>query len=339
MICYNAHMWRLFIGPILVSAAAFIALFLWGGFAALSLTFFLSLLEVSLSFDNAVVNAKVLTRMSDVWRRRFLTWGMLVAVFGTRLVLPILIVSIAAWVSPIAITFMLFTNPEAYSHLIESVSPIIHSFGGAFLMMVALRYFFDEAKNVHWIHALEKHFTTWGRIQAIEVLVTLTVILLTARIVPSEAVMVLAAGCIGIMLFILMEGLVHILGDSAKHVERAGVGLFVYLNLLDAAFSLDGVIGAFALTTQIIVIIAGLGIGAYFVRTLTIFFVRKRTLATLIYLEHGAYWAIAALALCMFVNIGHNLPEAVVGTISILFIGAAYLSSLRAHKLRTADGL
>lgn len=332
-------MWRLFLGPIVASFLVFLAVFWWGGAAALSLAFFLTLLEVSLSFDNAVVNAKVLTRMEEVWRHRFLTWGMVVAVFGTRLVLPILIVAIAAGISPLVIAYMLFADPSGYSRLIDTASPVIRSFGGAFLMMVALRYFFDEAKNVHWIHFVESRLTLWGRVQAIEVLITLVAVLITSWAVPGDAARIVTAGSIGIILFILMEGLVHLLGASSGSIGRVGVGLFVYLNLLDAAFSLDGVIGAFALTTNILVIIAGLGIGAYFVRTLTIFFVRKRTLATLMYLEHGAYWAIAALALCMFINVATDLPGALVGTISILFIGAAYFSTLREHKLRSANNL
>jgi len=332
-------MWKLFIAPFTVSFIGFFIVYWFGGFAALSLVFFLTLLEVSLSFDNAVVNAKVLERMDEKWRKRFLTWGMLVAVFGTRLVLPVLIVAAAAWVSPITITHLLFANPQEYSHMIERVAPIIHAFGGAFLLMVALRYFFDQAKSIHWIHPVEKHLTVWGRVQAMEVLITMVVILLTAWTVPEHAAMILAAGCIGIMLFILMEGLVHALDDGAKHVAKAGLSLFLYLNLLDAAFSLDGVIGAFALTTDIIIIITGLGIGAYFVRTLTLYFVRRRTLATLLYLEHGAYWAIAALGLCMFINIGTHLSEALVGTISILFIAAAYFSSLKVRGVSRADDL
>lgn len=330
-------MWKLFIPPLVVSLLAFVTVLWFGGVAALTLAFFLTILEVSLSFDNAVINAKILVRMEEKWRRRFLTWGMLVAVFGTRLVLPILIVSIATFTSPFAIAFFLFADPQVYSHLIESVSPSIHAFGGAFLLMVALHYFFDEAKSIHWIHFIERRLTRWGQIEAIEVLLTLMLLLITAWSVPQYALMILASGVVGIIVFILIEAIVHLLGASAGTVGKEGVALFVYLNLLDAAFSLDGVIGAFALTSQILIIIAGLGIGAYFVRTLTIFFVRRRTLATLVYLEHGAYWAICALAFCMFINIVTPVPDAFIGTISILFIGAAYLSSLRVSRLPEPD--
>ncbi len=326
------RMFRLFVGPTLVSLLIFFAAYWFGGVGALSVVFFLSLLEISLSFDNAVINAKILTKMEEKWRQRFLTWGMLLAVFGTRLVLPILVVSIAAGVSPIAIGFLLFVNPDEYAKLADASSSVIHAFGGAFLLMVALRYFFDQTKSEHWITVIEKRLTVWGRVEAIEVMLTLMALLTTSFFVPGEATHILTAGCIGIILFIIIEGVVQALGAPKAGIERAGLGLFIYLNLLDAAFSLDGVIGAFALSTQILVIIAGLGIGAYFVRTLTVYFVRRHVLATLVYLEHGAYWAICALAICMFLSIGVPLPDALVGTISILFIGSAYVSSLRERR-------
>src|SRR5690606_8056995 len=126
-------------------------------------------LEVTLSFDNAVVNAKVLANMEEKWRRRFLTWGILLAVFGTRLVLPVLIVAAAAWVSPIAATVLAFNDPVAYGELLSHAAPAILAFGGAFLLMVSLQYFFDTAKDVHWIALIERHLAKWGRVEAIEI--------------------------------------------------------------------------------------------------------------------------------------------------------------------------
>ncbi|MEK9177041.1 MAG: DUF475 domain-containing protein, partial [Patescibacteria group bacterium] len=96
-----------------------------------------------------------------------------------------------------------------------------------------------------------------------------------------------------------------------------------------SAFSLDGVVGAFALTSAIPVIAVGLGIGAYFVRSLTIYMVRERTLETLRYLEHGAHWAIFGLAGSMFANLIVEVPELVTGGIGFVFLVAAYYSSLR----------
>ena len=307
--------------------------------AALSLAFFLAILEISLSFDNAVINAKVLSRMSELWRQRFLTWGMLISVLGARLLLPMLIVALAAHMSPLFIAYLVLADPVGYAHLVSSIEPTVYSFGAAFLMMVSLKYFFNETKEVHWISGVERRLVAWGRVNAVEVLVTLAVLLGMTLVLPGEALTILSAGVVGIILFILMEGVVEMLGASASALARGGVGLFLYINLLDAAFSLDGVIGAFALTSQVLIIVAGLGIGAYFVRSLTILLVRKRTLATLVYLEHGAYWAIFALSLCMFIGLARPVPDAIVALVSILFIGSAYLSSLRAQGAKVSESL
>ena len=333
------NMWRLFIAPIIVSIITLCAVWHWGGVAALSLAFFLAILEISLSFDNAVINAKVLSRMSELWRQRFLTWGMLISVLGARLLLPMLIVALAAHMSPLFIAYLVLADPVGYAHLVSSIEPTVYSFGAAFLMMVSLKYFFNETKEVHWISGVERRLVAWGRVNAVEVLVTLAVLLGMTLVLPGEALTILSAGVVGIILFILMEGVVEMLGASASALARGGVGLFLYINLLDAAFSLDGVIGAFALTSQVLIIVAGLGIGAYFVRSLTILLVRKRTLATLVYLEHGAYWAIFALSLCMFIGLARPVPDAIVALVSILFIGSAYLSSLRAQGAKVSESL
>ncbi|MBY0473007.1 DUF475 domain-containing protein [Patescibacteria group bacterium] len=325
-------MLKLFIGPILLTIVAFGASYYWGGAAMLGLVMFLAILEISLSFDNAVVNAKALMRMEAKWRRRFLTWGMFAAVFGARLVFPILFVSFAVALSPLKVIFLVFVNPAEYSHLVEAAAPVIHALGGSFLGMVALKYFFDEAKRVHWIHVVEKRLASWGRVQAIEVGVILSILLVCTWIVPEHGSQILGAGAIGVVLFILMEGMVDVLGASAARNVKQGFALFMYLNLIDAAFSFDGVIGAFTLTTQISAIVIGLGLGAYFVRTFTLVLVERKTLTSLVYLEHGAYWAIAALSLCMFTALFQHVPEAIAGTISLVFIGASYISSLHHNK-------
>ena len=314
----------------LVTAVGLVAMYFYGGVAALFTAMLLVLLEVTLSFDNAVVNAKVLKKMSPLWQRRFLTWGILIAVFGTRFVLPILIVSLVVWASPWAITLMALFDPTHYGELLHAAGYAIHSFGAAFLMMVALKYFLDAEKEVHWIHTLEKHLTLWGRIEAIEIVIALIVIAGISFVVPFDArATVLVAGVMGVILFIVMQGITSAFSVEAKEAATQSVALFIYLEVLDAAFSLDGVIGAFALTSAIPIIAVGLGIGAFFVRSLTLYMVKERTLDTLKYLEHGAHWAIFGLAVSMFVSLLTEVPEIVTGTIGIIFVAAAYWSSLR----------
>ncbi len=313
-----------------VTVVGLLAMYLYGGIAALLTALLLVLLEVTLSFDNAVVNAKVLKKMSAVWQRRFLTWGILIAVFGTRFVLPILIVSVVVWASPWAITLMAIFDPVHYGELLHKAGYAIHSFGAAFLIMVALKYFLDEKKEVHWIQVLEKHLTLWGRIEAIEIVLALMVVAGISFIVPAAAsATVLVGGITGVILFIVMQGITSAFSVEAKETATQSFALFMYLEVLDAAFSLDGVIGAFALTSAIPIIAVGLGIGAFFVRSLTVYMVREKTLDTLKYLEHGAHWAIFGLAVSMFVSLLTEVPEFVTGTIGIVFVLAAYWSSVR----------
>jgi hypothetical protein len=321
-----------FFWSILISLLAFTIVGVKAGLSALLLVIILSILEVTLSFDNAVVNAKILEKMSPVWQKRFLTWGILVSVFGTRFVLPILIVSAAVWASPIYITQLAFNDPAAYGHLLEGVHGSITAFGGMFLLMVSLKYFFNKAKDLHWIEVIEKHLVKWGRIEAIEIALALILLATLSFFTHSDQASVLIAGIIGLILFIIMEGVAGSLSVESTDIAASGLTLFIYLNILDSAFSLDGVVGAFALTNDLIIIVTGLGIGAYFVRSLTLYFVKQRTLSHLIYLEHGAHWAILGLAVAMLANLVVHIPEVVTGLIGLCFVGLAYYSSLKHGK-------
>ncbi|NBV77872.1 DUF475 domain-containing protein [bacterium] len=299
------------------------------GATAFFIALLLVVLEVTLSFDNAVVNAKVLAGMPPVWQKRFLTWGILIAVFLTRAVLPILIVAVSIMSSPWLVTKMAFESPQEYAHLLKGAKYAIYSFGGIFLLLVSLKYFFDERKERHWIRVVEQYLSKWGRIEAIEIFVALIVLAVSAYLVPTQSSAILFAGVIGLALFILVQGLASMFSVKSSTVAHSGLASFIYLNILDAAFSLDSVVGAFALTTQIAVITVGLGIGAYFVRALTIYMVRHGTLHNLIYIENGAHWAILGLALAMFAGLFVDVPEPITGLVGLLFVGFAYWSSVR----------
>lgn len=319
---------------ILITVLALTGVFLWGGIKALVLAFILMVLEVTLSFDNAVVNARVLTQMTPVWQQRFITWGIPVAVFGTRFLLPIFIVAIAVSLSPLEVAHIALFDPAHYGELLHGVHQIIAAFGGMFLLMVALKYFFDSGKDVHWIGSIERHLTQFGKIEAIEIGLALgTLITLALFAGNGHAEGILFGGSIGIVLFIFIQGLSKTFsGAVEKTAVAGGFALFMYLEVLDAAFSLDGVVGAFAVTTDLPIIVAGLGIGAFFVRSLTVYMVKEKTLDTLVYLEHGAHWAIFGLALCMFISIFREVPEIVTGGIGFVFVALAYYSSIKERK-------
>lgn len=296
----------------------------------------LAVLEVSLSFDNAVVNAAVLKDMDEVWQRRFLTWGMVIAVFGMRIVFPLAIVAIAAGIGPIQAFELSLDRPEQYEAIVSGAHVGIAGFGGAFLAMVGLSFFFDGEKDVHWIRWVEEKLAVISHIKAAEIALLLVALYAITLALPAEdGLTFLVAGTLGVVAFIAVEavGAVLEMREAARGAAvRSGLGGFLYLNVLDASFSFDGVIGAFALSNNMIVIALGLSIGAMFVRSMTILLVRKGTLGEYVYLEHGAFWAILALAGIMLLSARWHIPETVTGLIGAAMIGASLYWSVRHNK-------
>ena len=300
----------------------------------------LGVLEVSLSFDNAVVNATVLEHMDAIWRRRFITWGIAIAVFGMRIVFPLIIVAIIAHIGPIDALVLAATNPDEYSRHLTSAHVSVSAFGGAFLAMVGLKHFFDIDKEDHWIAVIERPLTKLGRIEAAELGLVMLLLWLVGRVLPEhERYEFLLAGIFGLITYIAVDGISAILDpDSAASgaATRSGAASFLYLEVLDASFSFDGVIGAFALSNNLFVIAIGLGIGAMFVRSLTIMLVDQGTLTSYRYLEHGAFYAIIALGVIMFLKTIIHVPEAVTGLIGAAFIGLSFYDSVRHNRRQAA---
>jgi hypothetical protein len=294
----------------------------------------LSILEVSISFDNAVVNATVLKKMTPIWQKRFLTWGILIAVFGMRLVFPVAIVSIAAAMTPWESLQLAFLQPAQYAERMLSVSHQVSAFGGAFLLLVALKFFFDAEKTVHWFNPLEKRLAQLGKLPSFEIGLTILALFIFSKFMPQELqAEYLIAGVIGVLTFIAVDALgayLEFTSEQTKDIHKASVGMFIYLEVLDASFSFDGVIGAFALSQDLLVIAVGLGIGAFFVRSLTIFMVEEEVLEQFQFLEHGAFYAVASLAAVMFIHPLVHIPEVVTGLLGVGFIGWAFLSSRKA---------
>lgn len=296
----------------------------------------LAVLEISLSFDNAIVNANKLKTMDPVWQRRFLTWGIIIAVFGMRIVFPLLIVVIAANIGPVDAVVLAAARPEEYARIMYEAHLPIAAFGGTFLMMVGLSYFFDHEKDVHWVGALERFMARYSTIKGIEVAVVLILMLVVSRLLePYEAQVFTKAAIYGLLTFLLVELVGGILDKSQEALDMAakgGVGAFLYLEVLDASFSFDGVIGAFALSQNLFIIAIGLGIGAMYVRSMTIMLVEKGTLAQYRYLEHGAFYAIIILAVVMYVQTLVRVPEVVTGLGGAALIGVSLWSSIRWNR-------
>lgn len=324
---------------IIITVICMIAAYFLKGLEATALVLILGFLEVSLSFDNAVVNASVLKKMPPVWQQRFLTWGMLIAVFGMRLVFPVAIVAFATGVSFYDVTQMALHDPMQYAHHLENSHTLIAAFGGTFLLLVAFSFLLDDDRDIYWLGKMEEKIQSLSKVDAVSTTMTLATLLATYHFVAAEHQHnVLMGGIWGIFLYGLVSSLDRFfqsddesesLSDVAKNT---GIMSFLYLEILDASFSFDGVIGAFAITRDVLVIMMGLGVGAMFVRSLTIFLVRKGTLDEYIFLEHGAHYAIGALALIMLVSTFQPIPEIFTGLIGATLIGLSLWSSIQDRR-------
>lgn len=338
-----------FLGSYIITIFGVVAAYLWGehvhsgtGLTCVFIVLVLAILETSLSFDNAVVNAMKLEKMSHKWRHRFLTWGIAIAVFGMRFLFPVLVVAIFAKLDMLTVTHIALTDSAKYAHYLHETHAPIVTFGGTFLIMLFLNYFFDHQKVVHWIKPIESHLSTLDHIKGIEIVITLLSVVIVQNFIPNaQKVAVILSGIAGIITYLLIDGVAHFLEKheemrnaqcAADSVKCAGLISFIYLELIDASFSLDGVLGAFALSNDVLIITIGLAIGAMFVRSLTIMLVEKKTLAKFLYLEHGAHWAIGALAIIMLVSTVKEVPEVVTGLIGLVFIVAALISSIVHNK-------
>lgn len=300
----------------------------------------LAVMEVSLSFDNAVVNASILKDWDEYWRTLFLTVGMIVAVFGMRLVFPLVIVAMTADMGIIEVWNLAISNPDEYSKALTSHHAEVSVFGGMFLLMVFLNFIFDNEKEIHWLGKLEEKLGVLGRVEAISIFIALIALMLCLTLVDeTEQFKVLTAGIWGLIIYVGVD----MLGSLMEHetsdlnagevIKRGSIGGFLYLEVLDASFSFDGVIGAFAITKDIVIIMIGLGIGAMFVRSLTIYLVEKETLGEYRYLEHGAHYAIGILAVIMLLSLKFHIPEVITGLIGILFIGLSIWSSIKHNRI------
>ena len=308
----------------------------------------LAALEISLSFDNAIVNANKLVEMTPIWQRRFLTWGILIAIFGMRIIFPLVIVTIFAWINPFAAMHLALSDPDQYSHIIGEAHDPISAFGGTFLMLVALKFFVNEDKSVDWFVGLEKRLRKVASIRGFEIAFVLCIIVGVCQFLPeTKYASFLMSALFGLLVFLLVDGLGSYLdgiaGSTTSMAARGGLGAFLYLEVLDASFSFDGVIGAFALTTNILLIAIGLGIGAMYVRSMTIMLVERGTLAEFRYLEHGAFYSIFALSVIMFLQSLFHVPELITGSIGFSLIGFAFYQSIQHNKneaaVKTAEGI
>ncbi len=335
----SAHPFRIFGFSGAITLLTLVLVWIFMGPQAAVLAAILCVIEITFSFDNAIINARVLKTLSPFWQQLFLTVGILIAVFGMRLVFPIAIVAATTSLNWQDVLNLALNDPDRYAHALEGAAPLITAFGGSFLMMLGLHFFFDWQRKVTWLpleKPLIKMHSNW--LPAVITLFTLIgVVVIPEHPAPRNA---LIAGIAGIVTYLVVHGLSEAIGHNksltgAKHkVGLAAFWTFLYLEVLDASFSFDGVIGAFAVTSDVIIIAAGLGVGAFWVRSLTIYMVRKQILDHYKFLEHGAHYTIVLLSIIMLVSVFIHLPEVVPGLLGIGVIGASVYASIRQRRRR-----
>lgn len=358
--------WKTFRLSIIVSVIALAVAFMYGGIAALFTVFLLGIMEISLSADNAVVSARIVAKLSKKWQTLFLTVGIFFAVFVVRFGAPILIVSSVTGLSAgNALALALEKGPieqeGSYAYIMHHEHPAIAAFGGLFLLMIALNFLFEE-KEHYWLSWVEKPLTKVGAVEGAPIIVALAV--LTGIMAFTQDLKVVGAGLAGLLTYLIIsavgayfeareEAAAEHDEELAQKIEADGtvkeaiVGLtgkaalfsLLYLEILDSSFSLDGVVAAFSVTSDPILIGLGLGfIGAMFVRSTTIYLVQKGTLDDYVYLDHGAHWAIGSLATLLFVSMVTPIPELVTGTVSVAILIASLVSSIKRNKRLEAEG-
>ena len=201
---------RIFGLSFVVTIAALVVAFLYGGVEALILTAILGVFEVTLSFDNAVINATVLRRMSEFWQKIFLTIGIVIAVFGMRLVFPLVIVWLASGLNPVEALDLALNPPPgdaeyfadgspSYETIITDAHPQIAAFGGMFLLMLFLGFLFEE-KELTWLTWIERPLERIGKLEMLEVVIAIGLLVLTASFIApeDERSTVMIAGALGI---------------------------------------------------------------------------------------------------------------------------------------------
>ncbi len=208
---------KIFMWSYIVTAISLVVAFFYGSWEAVVLCMILGVLEVSLSFDNAVINATVLERMSDFWQKIFLTIGIVIAVFGMRLLLPLLIVWAAAGLPPLE-AFNLAMNPPpddapyfpdgspSYETLLTDAHPLIASFGGMVLLMLFLSWLFEEREHT-WLTWLERPLAKAGRLDAMAVLVSCITLLIVSETLAEDPETVLFSGLLGLVVYLAVNGL------------------------------------------------------------------------------------------------------------------------------------
>lgn len=338
-----------------VTLIALALAFWYGNWDAVGIALILIAVECFVSLDNAIVNSKLLAGLSEFWVKMFLGVGIIVAVFGVRLVLPVVLVSATTGLNPIEVIKLALENgdPEVegtYAYYVTDAHPQLASVAGVFLLMLFLSWIFN-AKDHPWIGFIERPLGKLGGLNVLPTIVTILTLLVYANINPEHTLDILTSGSIGLIAFLAIDGLSSLFekedeegnsnggGAIVKKTGKAGFLGFMYIEFIDASFSMDSLGAGLAITSNIVILMIGLGVGALYVRSMTIYFVHSGSLNLYRYLESGAMWAIGALAFILFYSINHHVSEFVTGSVGMIIIGSSFIHSLVKNKRDKAHGI
>ncbi len=350
-----ALFFRTFKWSLIVTVLALAVAFWYGNWEAVGLAAILIAVECFVSLDNAIVNSKLLAGLSEFWVKMFLGVGIVIAVFGVRFILPVVLVSATTGLNPVEVVKLALENgdaetPGTYAYYVTDAHPQLASVAGVFLLMLFLSWIFSE-KDHPWISFIEKPFGKLAGLGALPSIITLITIMIYANINPEHTTDILISGAIGLVSFLLIDGLAELFekeddegnsngtGEIIKKTGKAGFLGFMYIEFIDASFSMDSLGAGLAITSNIVILMIGLGVGALYVRSMTIYFVHSGSLSLYRYLESGAMWAIGALAFILFYSINHHVSEFVTGSVGMGVIGASFIHSLIMNKRDKAHGV
>lgn len=282
--------------------------------------------ETISSIDNAVINAEVLNTMGAKGRRWFLTWGLFFGVFLVRGVLPWLIVWLATpGLGPMQALTATFSNDPSILKAVDDAAPVLLSGGGTFLVFLFFHWLFLEDKNVGLPG--ERFFMDQGVwFYAVVSVLLVVIVWICVKINPYMAL----GTVIGSSAFFITHGFKEHAEESEKkmmHGAMSDISKLFYLEVIDATFSIDGVLGAFAFTLSVPLIIIGNGLGAFVVREMTIRGADK--IKQYAYLKNGAMYSILVLGIIMLTDaFGYHIPHWVSPLCTFSIIGFFFWKSV-----------
>ncbi len=292
----------------------------------------LCLFEIISSIDNAIINAEVLSTMKAKARKWFLIWGLLIAVFLIRGLLPWVIV----WITNPSLGFIgsltaTFSSDPSVHDSVEKSAPILLSGGGIFLIFLFFHWLFLEAKNFGLRH--EKFFMSQGVwFYAVVSVILCVVVYCAMKINPMMAF----GAVVGSTAFFITHGFKQNAEKSEKDLMKEGlsdISKILYLEVIDATFSIDGVLGAFAFTLSVPLILLGNGLGALVVRQLTLGNIDR--IKKYIFLKNGAMYSILFLGLVMLADsFGFDIPSWVSPVITFSSVAYFFWKSKMAIKIK-----